>query len=246
MPLKADFHCHVKLLGHHSFRPAQLVKRLSWARRVGLDLLAVTEHIDLPDFWEIYEHLESLCRDHSGCFSWRGLTVLTGAEVNIYEGGHILMIGSLDHMRELEKRMGRLDARNFPFLKDLLDASEDLEFLRIGAHPCRVNHDLWKMGPLLKRLDALEINANELSMSEWVSSQSAKMGLPVLAGSDAHHWLQLGRVFNLLPYSYNGGYTVAQLKRVIARGEAAWYRPGAVSAFIRGLLKGGAVEGCGD
>lgn len=231
MPLKADFHCHVKLLGHQAFRPVQLLKRLNRARRVGLDMLAVTEHIDLPDFWEIYEHLEMLCQDRSGCFSWKGITVLTGAEVNIYEGGHILMIGSLDAIRELEKRTGRLDGRNSPFFMDLLDASEDLDFLRIGAHPCRGNLELWKMGSLLKRLDALEINANELSMSNWVSCQSGQLNLPVLAGSDAHHWLQMGRVYNVLPFSFSGTYTVTELKRVIARGEVTWYRPGAASAF---------------
>lgn len=238
MSLKADFHCHVKLLAQRPFQTAQLIKRLDWARRVGLDMLAITEHIDLPDYWEIYGRLETLCRDHSGCFSWKGLTVLTGAEVNIYESGHILLIGSLDAIRELEKRMGRLDARNSPFFKDLMDASEDLDFLRIGAHPCRFNHELWKMGSLLKRLDALEINANELFMSDWVSKRSVQLNLPVLAGSDAHHWLQIGRVYNLLPFSFNGSYTVSQLKRVITRGEAAWYRPGAVSAFMGGLLKG--------
>lgn len=236
MLLKADFHCHVKLLGHWNFRPVQLLKRLKWARCIGLNMLAITEHIDSPDFWEINGHLESLCRDHAGNFSWKGLTVLTGAEVNIYESGHILLIGSLDALRELEKRLGRLDAGNLPFFKDLLDASEDLDFLRIGAHPCRANQELWKMGSLLKRLDALEINANELSMSKSVQRQSRQLNLPVLAGSDAHHWLQMGRVYNLLPF--NGGYTVAELKRVIASGETVWCRPGAIAAFMGGLLKG--------
>lgn len=238
MSLKADFHCHIKLLGNRpSYRQAQLLKRLNWARYVGLDMLAVTEHIDLPDFWEIYGHLEALCRDHSGCFSWKGLTVLPGAEVNVYECGHILLIGSIDALRELEKRMGRLDARNFPFFKDLLDASEDLSFLRIGAHPCRGDHELWKMGSLLKRLDALEINANELLKSDWVSGQAAQMDLPVLAGSDAHHWLQIGRVYNLLPHNFGGSYTMPELKRVVAKGEAAWYRPGAVPALMRAISK---------
>ncbi len=236
MYLKADFHCHVKLLGHWDFRPVQLLKRLNWARRVGLNVLAITEHIDSFDFWEICRFLELSCRNESGSFSWKGLTVLTGAEVNIYESGHILLIGSLDALRELEKRLGRLDAENFPCFKDLLDASEDLNFLRIGAHPCRGNQELWKMGSLLKRLDALEVNSNELHMAKWVQRQSRQLNLPVLAGSDAHHWLQMGRVYNLLPF--NGRYTVAELKRVIASGEATWHRPGAVSVFMGGLLKG--------
>jgi len=235
--LKADFHCHVKLFSHGRFRPAQLRRRLNWAARLGLDVQAVTEHFDVPDFWEIYSCLETLCGNGRGGLEWRGVTVLAGAEVSIDEGGDILLIGSIEALKGLEKRLGRLTAGNMPFFKDLLDASEDLGFLRIGAHPCRPDKELWKMGSLLKRLDALEINAGELSMARWVQRQAHQTNMAVLAGSDAHHWLQMGRVFNLLPFG--GSFTIAELKRAVAERKVAWRNEGAFSVLVRGLIKGG-------
>ena len=234
--LKAEFHCHVKLFSHRKFCPSQLQQRLNWARRVGLNVLAVTEHIDVPDFWEICGCLESLCDNGSGRLRWRGVTVLAGAEVSVEEGGDILLIGSIAALRELERRLGRLQAGNTPFFKSLLDASEDLSFLRIGAHPCRPNKELWKMGPLLKRLDALEVNAGELSMARWVQRQARQFNVSVLAGSDAHHWLQIGRIYNLLPLGR--GFTMPELKQVVAGDKVAWSREGVLTVMFRGLLKG--------
>jgi len=222
--LKAELHCHVKLFSRRAFRPAQLQRRLNRARQLGLNVLAVTEHVDVPDFWEICKHLESLCTSASGSLNWKGLTVLTGAEVSVSEGGDILLIGSLEAIKELEGRLGRLSPWNSPSFKRLLDASEDLGFLRIGAHPCRPNKELWKMGTLLKRLDALEINAGELSEADWVQHQAKQLNLPVLAGSDAHHWLQIGRVFNLLPLST--GFTVADIKEALAQKKITWQKAG--------------------
>lgn len=233
--LKADFHCHIKLFCRGNFRPSQLKRRLNWANRLGLDVLAVTEHIDTHDFWDICDCLESLCGNDSGILRWRDVIVLAGAEVSIKEEGDILLIGSTTALKELEKRLGRLCEGNYPFFKDLLDASQDLGFLRIGAHPCRRNKELWKIGSLLKRLDALEINAGELSSARLVQRQASRENMAVLAGSDAHHWLQMGRVFNLLPLS--DGFTSAGLKQAVIGKKVVWRREGALSAVLRGLLK---------
>lgn len=235
--LKAEFHCHIKLFSRGRFRPAQLRRRLNWARRLGLDVLAVTEHLDVPDYWEIIGCLERLCSNGSAGLHWRGVTVLPGAEVSVDEGGDILLIGTLDSLRELERRLGRPRFGNFPFFKDLLDVSEDLSFLRIGAHPCRRNKELWKMGHLLKRLDALEVNAGELPMAPWVQRQATEAGLAVVAGSDAHHWLQIGRLVNLLPCS--GSFTTTELKLTVAENKVSWRREGLFPSFLRGVFKGG-------
>jgi hypothetical protein len=131
-----------------------------------------------------------------------------------------LLIGSPDGLRQLEGRLGRLTGNNSPCLRELLDASEDLEFLRIGAHPCRTGKELWKMGPLLRRLDALEINAGELSQAGRVHRRAKENGLPVVAGSDAHHWLQLGRVYNLLPEGQ--GSDVKSIRKAVIEKKTSW------------------------
>lgn len=218
--LKADFHCHVKLMARGKFRRGQLERRINAARYLGLDLLAVTEHIDVRDFWDIVSCLQQLCGDKTGRLAWKGMRLLAGAEVSIYEGGDILLIGSAGGLKELENRLGRLSSGNLPQLRDLLDASEDLGFLRIGAHPCRPGKVLWKIGPLLKRLDALEINARELSEAGLVRRRAREAGLAVLAGSDAHHWLQLGRVYNLIPGSNE--QDIGEIKNALAENKTSW------------------------
>ncbi|SFG11007.1 hypothetical protein SAMN05660649_00710 [Desulfotomaculum arcticum] len=234
--LRAELHTHVKIFINRKFSPEQLKKRLNWAKRIGLNVLAITEHLDLPDFWEIYDCLEELCSNGSGALQWEGTTVLAGTEVSIEEGGHILLIGSLETLKILEGRLGRVTLENAPDFKFLMDNTEDLNFVRIGAHPCRYGYELWKIGSQLKRLDALEINANELIMAKLVQRQAFDMKIPVLAGSDAHHWLQMGRVYNLLPLKR--GFTIADLKQVVARYKVTWCRQGAISIMLGGLLKG--------
>ncbi|MBC7325259.1 MAG: PHP domain-containing protein [Moorella sp. (in: Bacteria)] len=232
--LKIELHCHVKLFGRGVFRPAQLRRRLNWARRLGLSALAVTEHFDVPDFWEICRHLKLLCANGSGGLRWGELTVLTGAEVTVEEGGDILLIGSVGALQKLENRLGCRRAGIplsgiFPPFRDFLDASEDLGFLRIGAHPCRREKELWKLGAFLKRLDALEINAGELSLAGWVQHQAKQLGLPVVAGSDAHHWLQIGRVVNLLPEDCR--LTAAGLKEALRQRQLTWQRSNLFTIF---------------
>lgn len=231
--MKAELHCHVKLFAHRPFRPAQLQRRLNRARDMGLDVLAVTEHMDVPDFRGILQCLEELCGRGTGALEWRGLTVLAGAEVSIKEGGDVLCIGTPETVRELEKRLAPVNADNLPSFKGLLDASGDLGFLRIGAHPCRRGKELWKLGPMLKKLDALEINATELPMAGRVQERAKNLGMPVVAGSDAHHWLQIGRVYNLLPPVEK--LTAVTFKQALLRGEIVWCRGKIWPVLLKGL-----------
>ncbi|NPV93026.1 MAG: hypothetical protein HPY50_19845 [Firmicutes bacterium] len=224
MPLKAEIHCHVKIIGSLPFRPSQLERRLRRARGLGLDVLTLTEHIEVADYWDIYDCLESLCEKASGVLRWQGVTVMTGAEITLNSGQDILMLGSLDNIRELHRRLGRPRNADPPGFARLMDASDDLDLLRVGAHPCRRGKVLWGIGSPLKRLDALEVNANELSKAAYVQSQSESLGLPVLAGSDAHHWLQIGRVYNLLPTDQS--FTIPELRQSLLQRKVSWQKGG--------------------
>ncbi len=233
--LQADFHCHVKIFSSIPLKPGQLSKKLNWAMRLGLDILAVTEHIEDKDFWTITDGLEHICTGKEGVYHRPGLTVLTGAEVTIREGGHILLIGCLNALKELENRLGRLDGNNTPCFKDLMDAGDDLGFLRIGAHPCRRSQELWPLGLPIKRLDALEINGRNLPAATTVARQAGLLQMPVVAGSDAHHWLQMGRVYNHLPV--NGALSIAAIKEAVAARKIRWHDQGTLSWYKK-ILQG--------
>lgn len=233
--LQADFHCHVKIFSSAPLKPGQLSKKLNWAMRLGLDVLAITEHIEDKDFWAISGGLESTCDGKEGVFYRPGLTVLTGAEVNIKEGGHILLIGCLNALKKMEKRLGRLDGTNTPCFKELMDASDDLGFLRIGAHPCRRRQELWPLGQQLKRLDALEINGRDLPTATMVKRQAGFLQIPVVAGSDAHHWLQMGRVNNY--FNVPGALSIAAIKEAVAARRVKW-RGNNILSLCQTILKG--------
>jgi hypothetical protein len=65
--------------------------------------------------------------------------------------------------------------------------------VRIGAHMFRRGKELGKFAPGdLRRLHALEINGKDLGTELMLLSHARALGLPVVGGSDAHHWLQLG------------------------------------------------------
>jgi len=44
----------------------------------------------------------------------------------------------------------------------------------------------------LRRLHALEVNGKDFGTEVMLLVQARALGLPIVAGSDAHHWLQLG------------------------------------------------------
>lgn len=44
----------------------------------------------------------------------------------------------------------------------------------------------------LRRLHALAVNGKDFGTEVMLLAQARALGLPIVAGSDAHHWLQLG------------------------------------------------------
>lgn len=194
--LKADFHCHVKLIASRRYHLSLLLTRLRFAKATGLHIQAITEHADVDDFWEIIASIEEINAKQA---VHGDLLVLPGVEVPIREHGDVVLVGSFSALVEMERRLGRITLAKKPAFLDLMDATEDLNFLRIGAHPSRQGQVLWKLGEGLYRLDALEINSRELRSEEEVRRRASQMGIPVVSGSDAHLWPRVGAMYNTLP-----------------------------------------------
>ena len=197
---RIDTHTHPKISKHFTFTPASLSRMVRMAKRVGLDGIAVTEHFHATDFWAVHEYLERTYPCTGDVFWCDGLALIPGAEINIRERAHIIVLGGVNELRRLDRAFDeRLSHHYEPEFREFLDVSEYFEIARIGAHMFRRSKELGKFSTGdLRRLDALEVNGKDFGTEVMLLAQARALGLPIVAGSDAHHWLQLGVRHTLL------------------------------------------------
>jgi hypothetical protein len=191
---RIDTHAHVLMSKHFHFDPAIVTRFASMARRVGLDGIAFTEHLHARAYWEIYRYLADHHPVERGMFRVDGVAVVPGAEVNVREGAHVIVLAEVDEIRQMDRAFpGLLSAGYEPTFREFLDVTDDLDLVRIGAHMFRREKELGKF-PVsdLRRLHALEINGKDFGTETMLLVQARALGLPIVAGSDAHFWLQLG------------------------------------------------------
>lgn len=191
---RIDTHTHPTMSKHFKFDPASVTRMVRMAKRVGLDGIALTEHFHATDFWRIHEHLERTYLCQGGVFWADGLALIPGAEINVSEGAHVIVLGEVAELRRLDRAFAHpLSHRYEPTLRELLDVTEYFEIARIGAHMFRRNKELGKFATDdLRRFHALEVNGKDFGTELMLLAQARALGLPIVAGSDAHHWLQLG------------------------------------------------------
>jgi predicted metal-dependent phosphoesterase TrpH len=197
---RVDTHTHPKISKHFHLEPASITRTVRMARAVGLDAVALTEHFHARGYWDIYEHLADRYPCERGVFHADGITLIAGAEVNIREKAHVIVLGEVAELRRLDEAFPELLSRGYePTLHEFLDVTADFELARIGAHMFRRSKELGKFAAAdLRRLDALEINGKDFGTEMMLMVQARALGLPIVAGSDAHHWLQLGVRHTLL------------------------------------------------
>src|SRR2546425_6092540 len=179
---------------HFKFDPVSVERMVRMARRVGLDGLGLTEHFPATDFGAAHDHLERTYPLEGGVFWADGLALIPGAEITIREGAHIIVLGDVAELRRLDRAFAEpLSHRYEPTFREFLDVSEYFEVARIGAHMLRPDKELGKF-PIddLRRLHALEVNGKDFGTEVMLVVQARALGLPIVAGSDAHYWLQLG------------------------------------------------------
>ena len=191
---RIDTHSHPKISKHFEFSPTSVDKMVRQGRRVGLDALALTEHFHATRYWDIHDYLEATLPCEHGLFRADGLALIPGAEVNIREGAHVIVLGEVAELRRLDRAFPtRLSERYEPTLREFLDVTDDFDLVRIGAHMFRKQKELGKFSAVdLRRLHALEINGKDFGTEIMLLAQARALGLPIVAGSDAHHWLQVG------------------------------------------------------
>jgi hypothetical protein len=191
---RIDTHTHPLMSKHFKFEAASVARMIRMANRVGLDGIALTEHFHARAFWSVHEHLEAAYPTSGGVFWADRLALIPGAEINIREGAHVIVLGEVSELRRLDRAFPQpLSHRYEPTLREFLDVSDYFDVARIGAHMFRRTKELGKFAiDDLRRLHALEVNGKDFGTEVMLLVQARALGLPIVAGSDAHYWLQLG------------------------------------------------------
>ena len=182
MPFNIDLHCHSFYSGDGVSSPEELIAS---AKTRGLHGFAITDHNTCDAVSYMLE--KGLMRDDG--LPVDGFLVIPGVEITTAEG-HLLCIGA-----------------TLPFLKghpaqEVCKLIHEAGGLAIPPHP----YDLFRAGIRQDVLEKIEIDALEvfnaattLQCYNRQAFEYAQMrGLPMTAGSDAHHEAAIGTAYTIL------------------------------------------------
>jgi predicted metal-dependent phosphoesterase TrpH len=197
-----DFHCHSVITKKLGFDLDKFQEMAEAAGKNKLDTICLTEHFNTYRFSDIYDHLDAAFPYEAYRYAVDGVDVIPGIEVDVAEGVHLLFAGDREDIRELRRRLEpHQEQPAFIGVERLLELEVTERLLRIVAHPLRPGRGLSQLPEhVYSRFDALDLNAKDLhtqGMGMWSRMHvlAEKLDIPLVAGSDSHHYLQLGSVY---------------------------------------------------
>ena len=200
--MRLDFHTHGKLAKKLPFSTAYTDWLFGEARTAGLDALCLTEHFNTLQFAELYGYLASVSRRVGDTLELgNGLRVFPGMETDVAEGGHILTIGPLEAILELNRRLepNKEKGSFLPFAR-LMDLFDEYPVVVGCGHPFRSPGHVPELPEeQLVRLKFLDLNGKDLALDRERTERltyalGKKLDIPVVSGSDTHQAVQYGCV----------------------------------------------------
>ena len=205
--MRLDFHTHGKLAKKLPFSTAYTDWLFGEARAAGLDALCLTEHFNTLQFADVYGYIASVSRRTGDTLELEnGLKIFPGMETDVAEGGHILSVGPLEAILELNRR-----------LEPNKEKGSFLPFQRLM--------DLFEEFPeeQLRRLRFLDLNGKDLALDRERTERltyalGKKLSIPVVSGSDTHQAVQYGCVTTVFERECN---TIPALYEEMREGRYA-------------------------
>ncbi|HYM70392.1 MAG TPA: PHP-associated domain-containing protein [bacterium] len=200
---RIDLHTHAKLSKTFPFTTRAVWQFVAQAGRLGLDGVALVEHFHATDYWNIHGALrrEFPYRDADGVYEAPdGMRLLAGVELGIQEGCDLIVLGGVEQIRALDAGLSEPATTGYrPPFDEAVAVVRRVGAFVIGAHMFRPRKELWRLGGRLAALDALEFNGKDFSADDRVRVAAGEFGVPVVGGSDAHFWAQVGIKATVLP-----------------------------------------------
>lgn len=218
--MNLDFHVHGLLSRKSNFNEEFFLLGIENAKEQGLDGFILCDHFNAENIDEMYKYLQDNYEYTGDRYLVNGFYVFLGTEVNIKNGGHVIVAGNREDIYAIQKVLGEYKTRpNYIPLKELLNLADSHNCLKIGCHPYRGSHKLCLQDKEdLKRLDALDLNAKDMfkrgkyQVEIEVSNLAEELEIPFVTGSDSHFPMQLGSVKSIFLKEF---FTVMELKEEI-------------------------------
>lgn len=218
--MNLDFHVHGLLSRKSSFNEEFFLLGIENAKEQGLNGFILCDHFNAENIDDMYRYLEENYEYEGDRYLVNGFYIFLGTEVNIKNGGHVIVSGNREGIYAIQKVLEKYRVRpNYIPLKELLDLADNYNCLKIGCHPYRGSHKLCLQDKEeLRRLDALDLNAKDIFkrgqhiVEEEVRILAEELEIPFVTGSDSHFPMQLGSVKSRFPKEV---FTVKELKEEI-------------------------------
>lgn len=194
-----DFHTHGKLAKKLPFSEEYTHWLFSEARLAGLDALCLTEHFNTLGFDRLYRFIAEHSEREGDTLIFDGLRIFAGMETDIAEGGHVLSIGPMEAILELNRRLEpfKKKGRFLPF-KKLRDIFDQYPVIVGGAHPFREGGHIPELPEeQLVRFDFFDLNGKDVAEHRERTEKltwdlGKRLRRPVVGGSDTHQAVQYG------------------------------------------------------
>ena len=165
--MRLDFHTHGKLAKKLPFSTAYTDWLFGEAKRAGLDALCLTEHFNTLQFADVYGYIASVSRRTGDALELEnGLKIFPGMETDVAEGGHILSVGPLEAILELNRRLEpHKEKGNFMPFAQLMDLFDQYPVVVGCGHPFRAGGHVPELPQgQLRRLRFLDLNGKDLAL----------------------------------------------------------------------------------
>lgn len=147
------------------------------------------------------------------------LAMFPGMEIDIKEKGHILVLGSIEEILELNQELSpNKKVSDFLPFSDLLKILKNYNLILGAAHPFRPGGNIPNLKENeIKEFDFLDLNGKDMANNkDYAINNTRKLSntynIPVVAGSDTHQALQYGCTWTNFEEDIN---TFSKLKREI-------------------------------
>ena len=222
--MNIDFHVHGLLSKRKDFNENFFLNEIKYAKENKIDGIILCEHFNAICFNVIYKYLEENYIYEGNRYMVDGVAIFPALEVNVKGKGHVIIAGARDDIMDIHKILEQyMEKENLIEFEELLDMSDIYNCLKIGAHPCRKGHKLFKHSEeSLKRLDAIDLNAKDIFRKGETKAKnelielSKKLSVNIVTGSDSHTPLQIGAIFTTFNKECS---TIEEIRKAIKSEE---------------------------